>query len=84
MNSSRATVRTPPAPGSSGCSNAPYRRPEFPNTGRIVPEIGRSDVREVFLRTYRIVYRIVDRGIIVLTVFEGHRTLGELAPDLDE
>lgn len=42
------------------------------------------EVREVFLRTYRIVYRIVDRGIIVLTVFEGHRTLGELAPDLDE
>lgn len=44
--------------------------------GRIVPEVGREDVREVFLRTYRIVYRVVDDGIVVLTVFEGHRLLG--------
>jgi mRNA-degrading endonuclease RelE of RelBE toxin-antitoxin system len=27
----------------------------------------------VFLRTYRIVYRIRDDAIEVLTVFEGHR-----------
>ncbi len=48
-----------------------------------MPEIGRSDVREVFLRTYRIVYRVLDEGIVVLTVVEGHRLLGELDPDSD-
>jgi plasmid stabilization system protein ParE len=56
---------------------------EFPNKGRIVPEIGRSDVREVFLRNYRIVYRIVDHGVVVLTVFEGHKSLGDLDPDVE-
>lgn len=54
---------------------------KMPRTGRIVPEIARDDVREVFQRTYRIVYRIVDDGIVVLTVFEGHRLLGKLDPD---
>lgn len=34
---------------------------------------GRSDIREVFVRTYRIVYRVREEGILVLTVFEGHR-----------
>lgn len=54
---------------------------QMPRTGRVVPEIGRDDVREVFQRTYRIVYRIVDDGIVVLTVFDGHRLLGKLDPD---
>lgn len=54
---------------------------QMPRSGRVVPEIGRDDVREVFQRTYRIVYRVVDDGIVVLTVFEGHRLLGKLNPD---
>jgi plasmid stabilization system protein ParE len=56
---------------------------EMPHAGRVVPEIGRPDVREVLVRTYRIVYRIVDDGIVVLTVFEGHRLLRDLDPDED-
>lgn len=54
---------------------------KVPRAGRVVPEVGRDDVRETFLRTYRIVYRVVDDGVVVLTVFEGHRLLGELDPD---
>lgn len=46
-----------------------------PAAGRMVPEIGRAEIREVFLKTYRIVYRKVDGGIEVLTVFEGSRLL---------
>lgn len=46
-----------------------------PLAGRIVPEIDNVDMREVFLRSYRIVYRIVDDELHVLTVFEGHRLL---------
>ena len=41
----------------------------------MVPEYGADDVREVFLRTYRIIYRIDAGSIIVLTVLEGHRKL---------
>lgn len=44
-----------------------------PRAGRIVPELQRPDIREVFLQTYRIVYRIRANAIDVLTVFEGHR-----------
>lgn len=54
---------------------------KVPRAGRVVPEIARDDAREVFQRTYRIVYRVVDDGIVVLTVFEGHRLLGKLDPD---
>lgn len=44
-----------------------------PLAGRIVPEKRRPDIREVFLRTYLIVYRVREDSILVLTVFEGHR-----------
>ena len=53
----------------------------MPNAGRVVPEIARADVREVFLRTYRIVYRAIDDDIVVLTVFEGHKRLADLDPE---
>ena len=48
---------------------------ENPLAGRVVPELGRDDVREVFLRSYRIVYRVGEEAVDVLTVFEGHRLL---------
>ena len=46
-----------------------------PGGGRVVPELGLAYVREVFLRTYRIVYQVVDDHIVVLTVVEGHRQM---------
>jgi hypothetical protein len=46
-----------------------------------VPEIGRDDIREVLLRSYRIVYAIREGEIRVLTVFEGHRMLPEGVAD---
>lgn len=44
-----------------------------PMAGRAVPELGRIDVREVRVRSYRIVYRVERGGISVITAFEGHR-----------
>ncbi len=49
---------------------------EHPYTGRAVPELGRNDIREVLLRSYRMVYLVGEDEIDVLTVFEGHRQLG--------
>ena len=46
-----------------------------PRGGRVVPEFDRSDVREVFERTYRIIYWVRQDSILVLTVLEGHRLL---------
>jgi len=52
---------------------AAKRMTKVPLSGRRVPEIGRDDVRETRLRTYRIVYRVTATQLDVLTVFEGHR-----------
>ena len=41
---------------------------EFPEKGRIVPEIRRKNIREVFCFEYRIIYRIETRRIFILTV----------------
>ncbi|MSP70778.1 MAG: type II toxin-antitoxin system RelE/ParE family toxin [Myxococcales bacterium] len=47
-----------------------------PLAGRRVPELGRDDIRETFLRTYRVVYRVcAQRQVEIVTIFEGHRLL---------
>jgi len=46
-----------------------------PRSGRVVPEIGYSDMRELIYRGYRIVYRLKGDTMAILTVFEGHRLL---------
>ncbi len=48
---------------------------EAPLLGRIVPELGQADIRETYLRSYRIVYRTDGQYLWVLTVFEGTRQL---------
>jgi len=54
------------------------RLAEFPESGRVVPEWHRSDVREVIQRPYRIVYRLVgDDKVHVLTVHHGAQPLPE-------
>ena len=57
--------------------HAVQRTALFPASGRIVPEIDRSDIREVILENYRIVYQLGETTIIILTVSESHRSLDE-------
>lgn len=47
----------------------------FPEMGRVAPEFSRSDIREILVGNYRIVYRVNSTQVIILTVFEGHRAL---------
>jgi toxin ParE1/3/4 len=47
--------------------------PSFPKAGRIVPELGREDIREVLSGSYRIVYWVDDDVQHVLTVFRSSR-----------
>ncbi len=47
----------------------------FPDIGRVVPELSRSEIREILVGNYRIVYRQTPEHIEILTVFEGHRLL---------
>ena len=54
-----------------------------PMSGRIVPEILNPQIRELIIKNYRIVYRINENHIEILTVFEAHRLLkrSEIYPD---
>ena len=49
-----------------------------PLAGRVVPEFGQPSIREVLVRTYRIIYLVEPQRILVLTVLEGHRRLRAL------
>ena len=51
------------------------RLESFPNSGRVVPEIGEPSFREILFGDYRIVYRIRQDVAEVLTVYHGARLL---------
>ena len=57
--------------------HAVQRTALFPASGRIMPEIDRSDIREVVFENYRIVYQLSETTVIILTVFESHRSIDE-------
>ena len=41
---------------------------EFPEKGRFVPEFRKNNIREIFCRGYRIIYKIEAKRITILTV----------------
>jgi len=45
----------------------------FPRSGRIVPEIGQEDIREILFGSYRIVHMISGEEVSILTVFHASR-----------
>jgi len=53
----------------------PEQLERFPDSGSIVPECNRPDIREVFVHSFRIVFRIHDEEVGVLTVIHGSRQL---------
>lgn len=53
------------------------RLKEFPESGRVVPELGRESTRELFFRRYRIIYRVERDRVEVLTVRHMRQLLEE-------
>ena len=51
---------------------------EFPESGRVVPELGRAEIRELLEWPYRLVYRVHADAIEVLSVLHGRQELPEL------
>ena len=51
------------------------RLEQFPRSGRIVPELSDPQLREIIEAPYRIVYRVHDETVEVLTVFRASRLL---------
>ena len=46
---------------------------EFAKRGRIVPELRDNSIREIFIYSYRFVYRIKDDRISILALIHGRR-----------
>lgn len=51
------------------------RLEKFPHSGRVVPEINKQEIREVILGNYRIVYRLREGEVEIITVHHGAQLL---------
>ena len=51
---------------------------QFPELGRIVPEYGQPDLRELIVRPYRLVYRLRGEFVEIATVFHAARMFPDL------
>jgi toxin ParE1/3/4 len=49
----------------------------FPRLGRVVPEIGLEDIREIIVRPYRIVYQVDERQQVIAIARVWHAARGE-------
>jgi len=47
----------------------------FPERGRIVPETGNKTIRELIYGNYRVIYRLEEKRISVLTIRHGKQML---------
>jgi len=48
---------------------------EFSERGRIVPELSNPSVRELFIKDYRLIYRIEESRVDILGLIHGRRDL---------
>jgi addiction module RelE/StbE family toxin len=54
------------------------RLEQFPRSGRIVPEAGQDDIRQVIVQSYRVIYRVRSDLVEILTVVHGARRLRDI------
>ena len=50
---------------------------DFPESGRVVPEIAKPEIREIVRGNYRLIYRCREDRVEILTAFHGARLLNE-------
>ena len=53
---------------------------QFPQVGRIVPELDNDKIRERFVYSYRLIYRIEDDVVLIAAVVHGKRLLEPHTP----
>ncbi len=51
---------------------------EFSERGHIVPELGDSNIRELIIREYRLIYSIEQSCVVILALVHGARDLKTL------
>lgn len=50
----------------------------FFERGRIVPELGKESIRELFVKEYRLIYSVERTRIVVLGIIHGKRNIVKL------
>jgi len=58
-----------------GLFKAVDRLAKLPYSGRKVPEIGTSEYREIIYRAHRVIYRVGDNAVSILTVRHSKQLL---------
>jgi len=51
------------------------RLAEFPDSGRVVPEFGLAQLREIIYPPFRVVYRVDDERVRIVRVWRSQRLL---------
>ena len=51
------------------------RLANFPMSGRVVPEFGQENIREVFAYSYRVIYRVEGETVTIAAVVHGKRPI---------
>ena len=46
---------------------------DFPEIGRVVPEISDQNIRELIVYSYRLIYEISESGIEIIAIIHGRR-----------
>lgn len=57
----------------AGAFDAVAELATFPRRGRMVPEVGRPEIREVLYGDYRVMYRVEPKRVAILTVRHARR-----------
>jgi hypothetical protein len=57
------------------------RLKDFPLSGRMVPEIDNTSIREVIVQSYRVMYRVEQVRVLILAVIHGSRHLNNMKVD---
>jgi plasmid stabilization system protein ParE len=48
---------------------------DFAERGQIVPEFGDESIRELLVRSYRLIYKVSEKQVLILTLIHGARRL---------
>jgi toxin ParE1/3/4 len=51
----------------------------LPWIGRVVPELGDEKIRERFVYSYRLVYRVEEKRVLIVAVLHGKRLIENIA-----
>ena len=49
---------------------------EFPLSGQVVPEVGEDSTREIPFGSYRLIYRVTESRVEMISVFHSAKILG--------